>query len=236
MAGYHFYSKSNNAINAEYGLKFPKTEFKRLTGIDPSDWIESCEWHHTSKLYNVTEYYSVIELVAELIKLSDEKPFNKLRKKEIYRLICKTVDEVVEYLDEDDFDESTNEFIKVMNADHLKFIELEKREERLEKRRQAKRKKGWIDAREAEKGALELESSKSSMEEARKKYYELKEAYPKSKRRSTRYQRMRSAWWSAAQKHEKIVQEQALVIYNKIRRTNLGGKKLINYKLDTWRW
>lgn len=72
MAGYSGYSKSNNAIKAEREGKMNKTQllkwcrdrglFPGLTTKIIAKVLRPCEWHHTSKHYNATNYYSVEEL------------------------------------------------------------------------------------------------------------------------------------------------------------------------------
>jgi hypothetical protein len=62
------FSKSNNAHAAEHAGRFPATEIARQLGV-PSRFVreyapKSGEWHHTSKFYNVTEYYD-LEQVRE---------------------------------------------------------------------------------------------------------------------------------------------------------------------------
>ena len=69
MAGYDDYSKSNNALDAEARGKYPITKAVRLvseaTGCkiresrSALETIGHCEYHHTSKEYNITHYYDV---------------------------------------------------------------------------------------------------------------------------------------------------------------------------------
>ncbi|QJC21992.1 hypothetical protein [Arcanobacterium buesumense] len=85
MAGYNGYSKSNNAIAAEEaGLvtlsKITKTWLTE-NGIEESvkfvkyliklGIIVADEWHHTSKFYNQTNYYSA-ETIREELELRKE--------------------------------------------------------------------------------------------------------------------------------------------------------------------
>lgn len=73
MAGYAGYSKSNNAVAAEREGKMVATKFaawvkrwKRYRGCTARDVaaaLSPCEWHHTSKRYNCTDYYDPCELV-----------------------------------------------------------------------------------------------------------------------------------------------------------------------------
>ena len=88
MAGYNEYSKSNNALAAEAEGKFPLTHAiarvataagcSKAIARKALGEIGECEWHHTSKEYNRTKFYSVAAAVAylaarpQLVKL----PFN----------------------------------------------------------------------------------------------------------------------------------------------------------------
>jgi len=73
MAGYHNYSKSNNAIAAENdGLITLKDALKyirkyarnrHITSVEIAD-MRYDEWHHTSSYYKCTNYY-LLETVAE---------------------------------------------------------------------------------------------------------------------------------------------------------------------------
>ena len=86
MAGYKGYSMSNNAVAAyddgEKPLsKWTKSEIideleilnddvsaglKKMTGAQvKSEFLEKSSWHHTSKMYNRTNFYSIKELDAE---------------------------------------------------------------------------------------------------------------------------------------------------------------------------
>ncbi len=72
MSGYNEFSKSNNAVAAENGGRFPASKLARIIGVDTGaikSLLKPCEWHHTSKLYNPTYYYSqddAGEIIAEL--------------------------------------------------------------------------------------------------------------------------------------------------------------------------
>lgn len=70
MAGYFEYSKSNNALAAESDGKYPATVLAERLGVKASAIraiLPSSEWHHTSKHYNITEYYSE-EAAMEIIE------------------------------------------------------------------------------------------------------------------------------------------------------------------------
>ncbi len=83
MAGYDWNAgKSNNAVEAEERGKLPLSRavksVARRTGIKQTEarqfikWIGRCEYHHTSKFFNATDYYDsdaavkLIELAAKL--------------------------------------------------------------------------------------------------------------------------------------------------------------------------
>ena len=69
MAGYYGYSKSNNAVDAEQNGIHPLTTAVKIlasaAGITQKkaraifNSVGACEWHHTSKYYNKTDYYDV---------------------------------------------------------------------------------------------------------------------------------------------------------------------------------
>lgn len=94
MAGYNGYSKSNNAVAAEEEGKVVRTNISKdwLTegGISESptfikwlaakDLIAADEWHHTSKMYNEVNYYSVEGIAAELDRLAAYGHLDQLRR------------------------------------------------------------------------------------------------------------------------------------------------------------
>jgi len=62
MAGYDEYSKSNNAVAAEdAGLLTASQVAKRIghgaTATGVKAVLTASEWHHTSKMYNCTDYF-----------------------------------------------------------------------------------------------------------------------------------------------------------------------------------
>lgn len=67
MAGYAGYSKSNNALQAEANGLLP---LSKITGAPKwsikiaANLIGAEEWHHTSKMYNRTDYYNVEKIVS----------------------------------------------------------------------------------------------------------------------------------------------------------------------------
>jgi len=60
MAGYDAYSKSNNALKAETAGLLPASRIK-VKGVSSAAirLLDAEEWHHTSKEYRKTDYYSV---------------------------------------------------------------------------------------------------------------------------------------------------------------------------------
>lgn len=86
MSGYVDYSKSVNAVEAEAGGRFPKSVLAKKYGIKTSaidDLLEPTEWHHTSKFYNRTNYYSEEEVVRYLDCL---KRYSKAKTPELREL------------------------------------------------------------------------------------------------------------------------------------------------------
>jgi hypothetical protein len=68
MAGYHGFSKSNNAVHAEQSGLMVASKLARaaagywprlrgLTAADVEAEVSAAEWHHTSKMYNAVNYY-----------------------------------------------------------------------------------------------------------------------------------------------------------------------------------
>ena len=72
MSGYYFFSKSNNAIYAEENGRFSASRLARRIGVKSKAikaLMEPCEWHHTSKHFNETDYYDeteALEMIEEL--------------------------------------------------------------------------------------------------------------------------------------------------------------------------
>lgn len=76
MSGYDGWSKSNNALIAESEGKFPMSKAKKIVakkfGVtqkiakEALEKVGHCEWHHTSKNYNITYYYDTIDEEEEL--------------------------------------------------------------------------------------------------------------------------------------------------------------------------
>jgi hypothetical protein len=102
MTGYYGYSKSNNAVFAENQGKMNATNFaKWLRKISPfwkgvtskfvSTYIPSCEWHHTSMHYNITNYYDPFEFFEDrknyrkfFLQWKENKKLDRKKPKELY--------------------------------------------------------------------------------------------------------------------------------------------------------
>ena len=93
MAGYHNFSKSNNAVIAERNGLYPKTqaikEIAKKYGFSQKKvkaWIDAggytpSEWHHSSKFYNEIQYYNT-ELDEDALEdLTDFEPASSDPKK-----------------------------------------------------------------------------------------------------------------------------------------------------------
>lgn len=80
MAGYFEFSKSNNAVSAEEDGRFPASQLAKRLGVTTQAIkavLEPCEWHHTSKLYNKTDYYDSEEAIERLDELKSFKPVKR---------------------------------------------------------------------------------------------------------------------------------------------------------------
>lgn len=75
MAGYFNYSKSNNAVAAERDGKYPATRFAQIYGFKSAKSVREClkssEWHHTSKRYNITDYYDFESYLENIERLNE---------------------------------------------------------------------------------------------------------------------------------------------------------------------
>ena len=77
MAGYFEFSKSNNAIAAEEDGRYPATQLAKRLGVTTQAikaTLEPCEWHHTSKMYNKTDYYDMEEAIDRIDELKAFRP------------------------------------------------------------------------------------------------------------------------------------------------------------------
>ena len=80
MAGYDGFSKSNNAIAAEENGLYPASVLARRLKVKTAAvraLLSPEEWHHTSKRYNRTDYYSTegaVEILDELRAWTPKPP------------------------------------------------------------------------------------------------------------------------------------------------------------------
>lgn len=77
MAGYHGFSKSNNAVAAEEDGRFPASVLAKRIGVKTGAikaLMSPSEWHHTSSRYNRTNYYDEAEALEMIngLKAWDE--------------------------------------------------------------------------------------------------------------------------------------------------------------------
>lgn len=107
MAGYHNFSKSNNAICAEKQGKYPASKAAKIYGFKSiaalKSLIKPSEWHHTSKFYNHTDYYDIegeIENFCDLIDVN--RIIRALKKNSKGRELC--LDKARSLISENNFD------------------------------------------------------------------------------------------------------------------------------------
>ena len=77
MAGYDGYSKSNNALGAESRGIYPLTQAIKVVANATASTLKaaraalkavgSSEWHHTSKMYNETQYYNTKDAIGYIL-------------------------------------------------------------------------------------------------------------------------------------------------------------------------
>lgn len=159
MSGYCGYSKSNNAVEAEHDYKFPVTTLCRLYGLrkDLVNLTSPCEWHHSSKYFNVVHYYDARDCVRsrDLKNLSITRPSAV----HIYnRLVVKLelIEEAAGYERFKSLRSKINS--KLQELDWLADEEIAKNEERKRRRYEAKRQ-----AKEAAfKAQIEIERREAS--------------------------------------------------------------------------
>lgn len=81
MAGYFNYSKSNNAVWAESQGRYPATKCAKIFGFKSGravrDCLRSSEWHHTSKKYNITDFFDFQSEVENACDLTDLSKFHR---------------------------------------------------------------------------------------------------------------------------------------------------------------
>ena len=74
MSGYNGYSKSNNAILAERGGRYPASRCAAMLRV-PVEFVRAVgtgEWHHTSKNFKRTEYYA-LDAIEQSLETEDGK-------------------------------------------------------------------------------------------------------------------------------------------------------------------
>ena len=93
MSGYHEYSKSNNAIEAEQRGLVTASALAKLAGVKRgatvAEFMCPSEWHHSSSWYNKVDYYDPDDLTPELIE--------KMRAFEADALGARTIQAHVEF-------------------------------------------------------------------------------------------------------------------------------------------
>jgi hypothetical protein len=86
MAGYFNYSKSNNAIYAESQGRYPATKCAKIYGFKSAkavrESMRSTEWHHTSKRYNITDFFDFPSELENACDLTDLNKFHSFLKKD----------------------------------------------------------------------------------------------------------------------------------------------------------
>ena len=88
-SGYVGYSMSKRAAQAREEGRFPKTDFKKVYGLNDRAFdmlvsagiIDDSEWHHTSKFGNKTTFYSWAEDVYAEIYAANKKEIDAIAKK-----------------------------------------------------------------------------------------------------------------------------------------------------------
>jgi len=80
MAGYAGFSKSNNAVAAENSGRFPASVLAKKLKVNTEaikTLLHPCEWHHTAKFYNRTDYYDMEDALEIIEELKAFKPLAK---------------------------------------------------------------------------------------------------------------------------------------------------------------
>jgi len=79
MAGYKGYSKSNNAVEAEANEQYPASVLAKKLKV-PTAAVKAilrpCAWHHTSKMYNSTDYYDGSLLLILAAGIADTRDYS----------------------------------------------------------------------------------------------------------------------------------------------------------------
>lgn len=148
MAGYNGYSMSNNAVNAYESGEMPyskwtkediineieniddtKVEFaKQLTAKELKEFILTrTSWHHTSMLYNKTDFYSVDENRVELL---DQEQINHLKSLRVKNAPVKKVEikptYITAYVTYSEWEGSKRHPILVDKCDIVQFMSTDK--------------------------------------------------------------------------------------------------------------
>ena len=93
MAGYQGWSKSNNAVAAEANGMVTKGKITKgwltdngiaekvgfIKWLVSVNYIQPAEWHHTSKFFNQTDYFSSEEIRADLERIDQRDDLERLR-------------------------------------------------------------------------------------------------------------------------------------------------------------
>lgn len=90
MAGYHGFSKSNNAIYAENEDKFPATVAAKKLGVSAAAIkaiLHPCEWHHTGKMFNRTDYYDISRFLDDELDDDDRELLAKMKSYKVEKSI-----------------------------------------------------------------------------------------------------------------------------------------------------
>ena len=92
MAGYDGYSKSNNALNAEYEGKMTASALAKhighgATAKGVNAVLIPCEWHHTSSRYNRTNYFDLDGDASDLAAESDSADIEAAKQTLIEKII-----------------------------------------------------------------------------------------------------------------------------------------------------
>lgn len=73
MAGYVGFSKSRNAVQAEKDGLMTASKLGKLLKVSAktiSENLRALEWHHTSCKYNMTNYYSLDQIITDSLRES----------------------------------------------------------------------------------------------------------------------------------------------------------------------
>lgn len=117
MSGYCGYSKSNRAVWAEQARKYSATRAAQIYGFKSAKAVATlmrpCEWHHTSKRYNITDYYNVESYIENLSTLQEINRVMKYLTKRGKPLVLQRAREIME---ENLYDRKMSDFLRLMKA------------------------------------------------------------------------------------------------------------------------